>query len=149
MSNDAQDGFDPRFDAAFQRGFDGPVTDAPPMSKLTATQSDVERAAPIVAIDGDDPSFVAADDPNQVQPRKLNPFLVALGVLSVALIVGGIWAAQFARESFLTVNLSTDIDYVTLQMVIFGAPLAIAIGIATAVGLLFILAQRWRRGRSN
>jgi hypothetical protein len=157
MSNDATPGFDPRFDPAFQRGFDGPTrTDVPASAPLSAPASAPRSRAPKLEKVEEPPEFSdqaeafstgEVDDALGAPTRRPNPFLIALTIFSIVLIVGGLWAAQFARESFLTVNLSTDIDYVTLQMVIFGAPLAVAIGIATALGVLFILAQRWRRSR--
>jgi hypothetical protein len=154
MSNDAPPGFDPRFDPAFQRGFEGPVPGAPP-AKVPRSQPAVvradesEKAAAEAALTAaSDPLRIDRPFTDDAKTRRVNPFLVVLGGLSVALIGGGLWAAQFARESFLTVNLSTDIDYVTLQMVIIFAPTAVALGIATALGLLFILARRWQRRRS-
>jgi hypothetical protein len=151
MSNDATPGFDPRFDPAFQRGFDGPTrTDVPVSAPASPPRSPAPKLEKVeepreFSDQADALSAAEVDDALEAPTRRPNPFLIALTVVSVILIIGGLWAAQFARESFLTVNLSTDIDYVTLQMVIFGAPLAIAIGIATALGVLFILAQRWRR----
>jgi hypothetical protein len=154
MSDDATPDFDPRFDPAFQRGFDGPVVNTAPVTKPRAQSApkrpaersteEVIQDGPAIEVAGDQMGLVDSDE---ATGRRVNPFLVALTVLSIVLIVGGLWAAQFARESFLTVNLSTDIDYTTLQMVIIGAPIAIGIGIATALGVLFILAQRWHRGR--
>jgi hypothetical protein len=167
MSNDTKPEFDPRFDPAFQRGFAGPVTRSAPVARPSAP---VAKPAPQVAPSprvAPSPPIIergpevrisneplapstteVVEDESKFQLRRVNPFSLVLVLLSVVLIGGGLWAVQFAREAFLAVNLSSDIDYVTLQMVIIAAPLAIALGVATALGLLFLLAFR-RRNRDR
>jgi hypothetical protein len=54
---------------------------------------------------------------------------------------------QAAREPFLNTDAAVNVDYSGLQMLMTFAPMAIALGIATAVGILFVYAIRWRGAR--
>jgi hypothetical protein len=78
------------------------------------------------------------------RPRRANPFLIALAAISVLLVVGGAWGVQAARDPFLRSNAAANTDYVGLQILAIFAPVAIVLGIATAVGILFVYAVRWR-----
>jgi hypothetical protein len=78
------------------------------------------------------------------EPRRtFNPFLLALLIVAVALIVTGFYIFQTVRELFL----STEVDYVTAQAVVYAAPLIVVLGVATAIGVLFVYAVRWKRSR--
>jgi hypothetical protein len=87
----------------------------------------------------------AAADPSA--HTRGNPFLIALAVVSVALVAGGVWGVQAARAPFLGTEAAANVDYSGIQMLMTFAPMAIALGIATAVGILFVYAVRWRGGR--
>lgn len=146
MGKEANDTFDPRFDPAFQPGFDGAVVaapaarktrDAPPAQVALAQRSEVvERAA-----------AQPADAPEDDAPhrRRPNPFLLALVAISISLIAGGLGAAQSIRSILDTENISLELDYVSLEMTKFAAPLSVALGVATGIGVLFIYAIDWKK----
>jgi hypothetical protein len=171
MSTNDSDEFDPRFDPAFQRGFDAAGTRfrsraSERAAERAATQQPVAQpigvqpvapalparpvAPPLVSPvaghpddrgDGTD----AAADPSA--HTRGNPFLIALAVVSVALVAGGVWGVQAARAPFLGTEAAANVDYSGIQMLMTFAPMAIALGMATAVGILFVYAVRWRGGR--
>lgn len=159
MSKDAKDGFDPRFDPAFQPGFSGQVVtpkarqkggEAPaagfpispmPMPSAVATSTRPRNVDEMLADQG--PDAAAASDAGG--RRRPNPFLLALIAVSAALIVGGLGAAQSIRSLFDTENISVELDYMSLEMIKFAAPLAVGLGVATAIGVLFIYALDWKR----
>jgi hypothetical protein len=142
MSNDRST-FDPRFDPAFQRGFDGEV-------EAIVT----ERAETIVepALSGPTPSEPIITEPQLIESaepdargRRINPYLVVLGAVSVALIAGGLYLVSRLREFFDSSQSSSDFDFVTLQVLLYAAPLIVVLGLATAIGMVFIAAVRWGR----
>jgi hypothetical protein len=155
--NARSDDFDPRFDPAFQRGFDGAeVPDAP-----RVVPRDVRRATPVrppeptagqatsqpsgtaSASADPQPSDAAALD----SPPRRNPFLIALGVVSVALMAAGVWGIQAARAPFLATDTASSVDFVGLQILQFVSPVSIALGVATAIGILFVYAVGWQNRR--
>jgi len=141
------DDFDPRFDPAFQRGFAGE-----PVRPAQARPS-VDAAPPI----GLPPSAVTAGEsarsPSQTadaaaatdQPRRLNPFLVALVIVSVALVAVGVWIIQIARAPFEGGDAAANVDFVFLQTLVALAPAAITLGLATAIGVVFVYAVDWQK----
>ncbi len=134
----SKDSFDPRFDAAFQPGFDGTAAPAAKVAKRTLAPAEaaLEKAR------AEEPEAGAAESaPSATRP---NPFLIALAVISVALIAGGLGSIQSLRSTFTSENISTTIDYMTLQTIIFAGPLAVALGIATGIGVLFIYAISYK-----
>ena len=140
MSNDKET-FDPRFDPAFQPGFEGKIAPA-----TKASKRDVAPAlAALEAARANAVEPVAVAEAETESSRRPNPFLIALAVISIALIAGGLSAMQSLRATFTTENISTSIDYMTLQMVIYAAPLAVAVGILIGVGVLFIYAINWSK----
>ena len=179
MATDDHTEFDPRFDPAFQRGFDAAPPAVRPQPPRTATRA-FERTAPpapvalspsypqpvtetpAVVTSQAGPSVVspvphddaearlptrAADDAAAEDWRRRNPFLLAVAVVSVALIAGGVWGVQAAREPFLQTNAAANTDYVGLQMLVLFAPLAIVLGLAAGIGILFFYAAAWQRRR--
>ncbi|MCU1543473.1 MAG: hypothetical protein JWM50_1338 [Microbacteriaceae bacterium] len=180
MTTKDSDEFDPRFDPAFQRGFEAtesrfrsraadPRATERPVAEQAPPPSSGRRATPPVESqqdgyalaqpvgpsaasretapttgDGAAPTDGAVDD---AAPTRPNPFLIALIVVSVALVAGGVWGVQAAREPFLNTDAAVNVDYSGLQMLMTFAPMAIALGIATAVGILFVYAIRWRGAR--
>lgn len=159
MTDESPKQLDPRFDPAFQRGFDG----APPQPQRTtgylrsnpvpvSTPARVVEVAQeprsVAVIDDEGTDELADDAAEEFAPRSgRNPFLIALAAISLILIIGGLWAVQFMRSKFLTPDISTDVDYVTMQTAITGAPIAIALGIAIGVGVMFVYAISWQRRR--
>ena len=138
----SKDDFDPRFDPAFQPGFVGETTTQPKRQKnpaqvaLEAAREQAERA-PLAGVD-------AQAEP-EILARRINPFLVALGVLAFTLIMGGVQGIRTVQSVFENANLAPDIDYTTISMLSYGAPLAIALGVAIVAGLLFVYASAWQR----
>jgi len=131
--------FDPRFDPAFQRGYDGPAVTPPATSDASAP-----AAPPLVRID---PQAAVAPQAelDELPPRRGNPFLVALAVIGVALAVGGLVLVFQLRTIFGDGNGNPDFDYVTLQTLMIAAPILTGLGVATGIGVLFVFAVRWGR----
>ena len=133
MSKDSSS-FDPRFDAAFQRGFDGPVKASAPDGASAPGAAEAPFEVGLVEQEAADPS-----------PRRANPFFLALGGIAVALIAGGLYLVSRMQAIFGDTSGASDFDFVTLQVLMYAAPLLVVLGIATAIGLLFIAAVRWGR----
>ena len=161
--------FDPRFNPAFQRGFEGqadataaaPRPQASPPASLigtppiTATPQvrPAQNLAPqnlaprdssirdIPAGRATPSNLVDETDHYDDAPRR-NPFLIALTVLAVALVGGGLLLISRLRDLF--DDTTAGYDWVTVQVLTYGAPLLVALGLATGIGLLFVLALRRR-----
>jgi len=151
MSDDASK-FDPRFDPAFQRGFDGPVqatprsvirepatTDAAPIAarEAPAEASRPQRTLlePTPDLDGDDVG----------EARRPNPFVLGLLGAAVLLVAGGLYLVSRLSDMFANPQGSAQYDYITLQALTIAAPMLIVLGVATGIGVLFIYAVRWKR----
>jgi len=163
MTARSDEEFDPRFDPAFQRGFEGvaratprpaesraisyappPATAVPPLvgaPPLVASPPAVEGAAPAHA--DSERSDVAAPD----EPSRPNPFLIALGAVAVVLVAAGLWGIQAARAPFIATDVASNIDYVGLQILQLIAPVSVALGAATGIGILFVFAVGWQKRR--
>ena len=155
MTAKSDDDFDPRFDPAFQRGFSGErVRPAVPRPRVEqAPTLPASPAAPPIGM----PPAAASDDavlsPSQIAdaaaeaepPRRLNPFLACLAVVSVALVAAGVWIIQMTRAPFEDGNGTANVDFVLLQVLGGLAPAAIALGIATAIGIVFVYAVDWQK----
>lgn len=151
MSAD-DDRFDPRFDPAFQRGYSGPLPTAAPAPAKPIVESP-QRTPPVqqhrivdappaprgVLRDDDE-----HDDPEEA-PRRANPFLIALGAVAVLLVGGGLYLVSRMRDLFASTQGQSDFDFVTLQVLIVGAPVLIGTGLLTGIGVLFVYAVRWGR----
>ena len=155
MSAD-DDRFDPRFDPAFQRGYSGsapatvpstvpstvPATNAKPRVESPVQQHVTEHEQPARRIEHDDRDhdFDFADD---ATARRTNPFLIALGVVALALVGGGLYLISRMRDLFASTQNQADFDFVTMQVLMGLAPIIVCLGLATAIGVLFIYAVRW------
>lgn len=177
MPNDkAGDGaaIDPRYDPAFQRGFDGEVATGPrgqstlrrtaavnpaparmaaqPVEQVEAAEVD-EAAKPSSLQPAPEPAVGAMPEPAPAAattPRELmrNPFTIALAALAVLLIlVGAIWA----YEGFATIvkngGTRNEVEFWAAQTMSFGAPLAIVVGLAVVAVLLVLFGRSWQRSR--
>ena len=136
--------FDPRFDPAFQRGYDGPILPTTKATDATAT-----AAPPLVSIDPTVAAPLEQADVDVAPDRRGNPFLVALAAIAVALTAGGLTLVFQLRTIFAENQSSASFDYITLQTLMIGAPILAGLGIATGVGVLFVYAVRWGRGGSG
>jgi hypothetical protein len=155
---------DPRFDPAFQRGFDPGIPIAErvpePLPRKTVLPeapapeqhaADIAPSAPTATIHqassaADDP--VHRDDPigtrrPDASPSR-NPFLLFLGIISIALIAAGIWLFVRSDEAFNSAQVHSQGDYMSLTATIQTAPFIALLGGATAIGVLFLFAARWR-----
>jgi hypothetical protein len=173
--------FDPRFDPAFQRGFDGPVgrrsaagaeastgylrstrpatVQAPAALNQPlepARQQEWENFLDAGKSGGQDQTRTSSevatasafvDDEPLETTRGRNPFLIVLLIISVVLIGGGVGGLQWLRAKFLAPDIATDLDFVTLQASTVGAAIVVGLGLATAIGVLFVYAVRWRGRR--
>jgi len=138
--------FDPRFDAAFQRGYQGVVDAAPQATRPAPSQARAIEpdVAPVELAAVAAPVVETADAEDPVA-RGANPFLIALGIAAILLVGGGVYIATRLPGLYADTQNSTNFDFVTLQVLIAAAPLSIALGIGTAIAMLFLLALRWGR----
>jgi hypothetical protein len=173
MSDDKDVEIDPRFDPAFQRGFDqtipiaeyvpGPLprkaADAPPatasvvapppvapMPGATAKAHLSAVAPDIIDVDiQGEPETVAEPEADSSPSR--NPFLLFLGIISIALVAAGIWLFVRSGDAFNSRDVRSQGDYMSLDATIHMAPFIALLGGATAIGVLFVFASKWRRKR--
>ena len=156
MSDDAR--FDPRFDPAFQPGYTGPIATSKPVQKPVIGDPPQPLAAPSPApsaAQGTAPasgataffasSRLAEDEYDEPAPRRANPFLIVLGAVALVLVGGGLYLVSRLRDLFDDTQSGSNFDYVTLQVLMYAAPMVIALGLATGIGVLFIFATRWGR----
>ena len=142
MSDDPR--FDPRFDPAFQPGYTGPLAHERPARQRPPASA--PEALPVVTA----PSVPANGDPgvseNFQEPRdaRPNPFLIALGAVAVLLVGGGLYVLSLLKDLAADAQ-SSQFDWITVQAVIFAAPLLVVLGLATGVSMLLIFAARWER----
>lgn len=163
---DDDESIDPRFDPAFQRGFEGTVGVTPrraplgtpsvlpaqapptppaqvqPAARAVVSSYAVRPGAPEAIVDAAPEPAVAPDDEPQ---RRFNPFLVALAVIGVVLIVIGLVGAQFANGVYASDTLTSSISYATVLLVISGSAVSAGLGLATLIGIVFVYALRYRR----
>lgn len=181
MAGDNDSEFDPRFDRAFQRGFDGEVTTRAPQPTGYLPTNPVRSSIPPAAVPaygaaqpvaprpggteqlGLGPQGVAPQEPlsaipdlsasddavaDTAQPAGRNPFLIGLTVISVVLVLGGLAGLQWLRGRFLAPDIATELDFVTVQAATTGLVIVIGIGLATAIGVLFVHAATWGKRRA-
>ena len=138
MSDDAR--FDPRFDPAFQPGYTGPLAESlPARARPTAAAPEALPAAQVPVAREQEPLSELEDDP---APRRTNPYVIAIGVAALVLVGGGLYLVSRLRDLFSDTQSTSAIDYTTLQVLMYAAPLVLVLGLATGVGLLFLLAVR-------
>ncbi|WP_166868661.1 hypothetical protein [Salinibacterium sp. ZJ70] len=159
-------GLDPRYDPAFQRGFD-------PGAGADAQRPTVAFGPPLVprvssSASGRGPSAPAPAAPSQATAASgapaaseavaataviavgrapwRNPFIVALAVIGVASIALGVFVLQYAmREGEGGQLLFTQGGYVLMQSLVFAAPLAICTGVLILSAVLVMFAVHWGR----
>lgn len=174
--SDSQDApIDPRFDPAFQRGFDqtipveeyvperlprktaapAPTAAAEPASMFapapvapaseTIARSDNSIAAPIDPLSETDAAASARSDAESDSSPSRNPFLLFLAVISIALVAVGIWLFVRSGDAFNSKDVRSQGDYMSLDATIHMAPFIALLGAATAIGVVFVFASKWRR----
>jgi|GEM_PF-2000130 len=164
--------FDPRFSRAFQPGYDARVhREEPPQASPRIEQSTTERrdpAAPRVPAEGA-PKFAVSESPatkndTEGSPgewltsdndgpspvtwwRRINPWFLPLWGLGIAFIVLGIVAVVFSIEwqnaAYQGIE-GGQYYFVLMNVVMQGASLLVALGLATLTSTLVIQAARWR-----
>lgn len=179
MANDSSDGdgaaIDPRYDPAFQRGFEGEVATGPRgQSTLRRTAAvnpapariAAQPAAPLepasveppevsrpLEPEMDAPGAIAAGDARvATSPRELirNPFMIALAALGALLIlVGAIWAYEGFAAIVKNGGTRNEVEFWAAQTMSFGAPLAIMVGLSIAAVLLVLFGRSWQRSRAD
>jgi hypothetical protein len=159
---------DPRYDPAFQRGFEGTVASglrartsvrrtalvSPAPYRSAGPEPEVEE----YGVQDVEPTRSSAEEEPEAVPEHVavrpvtlrdlsrNPFLVALVALSLVLIIGGAaWANQARGLVAARGGASTDLDYWFLQASTTAAPLTILTGIGILAGVLFVAAGVWNR----
>ena len=149
--------FDPRFDPAFQPGYDpskhkpaaasragsGRPTASTTQPDRQVQQPDTYVAPPVSSSDSPpQPESAAQDD---IGPRRRNPLLVTLWVLSALFVASGVYGLRLISDRVTSLGDSGGFggaDYYLLQSYTVLAPLLIVLGLATAVGTIFVLAVR-------
>jgi hypothetical protein len=159
---------DPRYDPAFQRGFEGTVTSGlrnrtsvrrtALVSPAPYRASTTEPAVEDYGVQDAEPTRSSAEEAPEPAPEHVpvrpatlrdltrNPFLVTLVVLGLVMIIGGTaWANQARGLVAARGGASTDLDYWFLQASTTAAPLTILTGIGILAGVLFVAAAAWNR----
>jgi hypothetical protein len=180
MSDNKDVEIDPRFDPAFQRGFDQtiPIEEyvPAPLPKKTAVAPApvapaaalprVEPAVPTApaaplapTVERSEPVEVAAvefeSDPETAQTEasaldsdsnpSRNPFLLFLAIISIALVAVGVWLFVRSGDAFNSKEVRSQGDYMSLDATIHMAPFIALLGAATAIGVVFVFASKWRK----
>ena len=168
MSDEKNADVDPRFDPAFQRGFDPAIpieeyvpeplprrTVAPPVVPapvVAAAAPPLPKADPVLS--GVVPTAAADDASHDDEPLlavesdaspSRNPFLLFLGIIAIALVVAGVWLFIRSGDAFNSKEVRSQGDYMSLDASIHSAPFIALLGAATAIGVLFFFASKWRR----
>jgi hypothetical protein len=172
MSDEKSADIDPRFDPAFQRGFDQSIpieeyVPEPSARKTIVAEPEQAPVAPRPAaviipaapqLDATERSLVDTEDPpNAVSepdtsadldssPSR-NPFLLFLGIIAIALVAVGIWLFVRSGDAFNSRDVPSQGAFMSLTSTITVAPFIALLGAATAIGVLFVFASRWRRRR--
>lgn len=158
---------DPRYDPAFQRGYEGSVSTtvrsraavrrdaivspAPYRSAESEPEIDehgAEAAEPTLAATGEtfEPPELVPVGRGTMRDFFRNPFIVLLVLLGGGMIIGGsVWANQGRALVAARGGASTELDYWFLQATVTSAPLTILAGIGILAGVLFLAAGFWGR----
>ena len=138
--------FDPRFDPAFQRGYDGrmpgPVVEPvrPVVERVGSVVEPVETPPPAVEL------VEASAEPLRYETRG-NPWLRALWVVAAVFTVTGLLATYAAQSLMQGANTSSAIDYYVLPLTVSQlAPWFTVTGLFAGVAGLVLNAIRWRPG---
>jgi hypothetical protein len=174
MSDDKDVEIDPRFDPAFQRGFDPsipieeyvptplprsaparpPATEpaqataiVPPGRPVPPPVTTPAEVVPATSAVLPDAEPEAEADPALESSPSRNPFLLFLGIIAIALVAAGIWLFVRSGDAFNSKEVRSQGDYMSLTATIEMAPFIALLGGATAIGVLFFIAAKWRRRR--
>lgn len=157
MSDNDAPRFDPRFDPAFQRGFEGAgaqqnagaravAPDRPVVESVAPINDSIPDAAAVPT-----PAAVARadfqlDDEDAVPAgfrRRPSALLVVLLAIAAGLLAASVWLYAMLRDSFAEpAALSSPGDYYVMQSLQLLAPMLATLGLATAIGVIFVYAVR-------
>jgi uncharacterized membrane protein YidH (DUF202 family) len=93
-----------------------------------------------------DESDVAPEAELESNPAR-NPFLLFLCIIAIALVAAGVWLFVRSGDAFNSREVRSQGDYMSLDATIHMAPFIALLGAATAIGVLFVFASKWRRRR--
>jgi len=129
--------------------FSLPGVSSPPGSPSAPLAPPSVTAPASAPTDGAQPSVVVTAGAMPVDPSLSasvrNPYLIALGVIAVALVAVGGWLFTRSSAAFDDPgNIASQGQYMSLQAAITVAPIFMLLGAATAIGVLFVFALRWR-----
>ena len=173
MSDDKSVDIDPRFDPAFQRGFDQSipidefvpepqprrtVAPAPTVVPVAEPKKVVVAPSPIAEIPESGAAVVQDDEDSETAVETVaepdadsspsrNPFLLFLVIIAIALVAAGIWLFVRSGDAFNSREVRSQGDYMSLDATIHMAPFIALLGAATAIGVLFVFASKWRKRR--
>jgi hypothetical protein len=173
MSDDKSVDIDPRFDPAFQRGFDQSIpidefvpelqphktaAPAPVAVPVAPPKTVIVAPSPIAETPESRPAIVETDEPSEPESETVvepdldsspsrNPFLLFLVIIAIALVAAGIWLFVRSGDAFNSREVRSQGDYMSLDATIHMAPFIALLGAATAIGVLFVFASKWRRRR--
>jgi len=137
--------FDPRFDPAFQRGYDGaagPVR--PAVEPARSVVEPVETARATRSVVEPVETGRPAVEPLRYETRG-NPWLRALWVVAAVFTVTGLLATYAAQSLMQGANTSSAIDYYVLPLTVSQlAPWFTVTGLFAGVAALVLNAIRWR-----
>lgn len=164
---------DPRYDPAFQRGFDGttPPATASPSHRATphatsALQRPVSEPRPHAVAPAEpreriglppptpgaepEPETTAAPAPvagfaaSPARAPWRNPFAIAVAVIGIAVLALGIWLLQETYQLTQSEGgFSSQADYWFLQWGMIGGPIFAGLGVAILVAVLVLCAVHW------
>jgi len=168
-----QPAIDPRYDPAFQRGYNGPVAtgsraDAVVRRPAPHVTSALQRPAaepgsphphpdPVAEIVRDpEPTDQEAaraataativTAPAAMRPPWSNPFAIAVTVVGIVVLALGVWLLQETYQLTQSeTGFQTQADYWFLQWGMIGGPVFAALGIAILVAVLVLCAVYWGR----
>lgn len=124
----ASDSLDPRFDPAFQRGFEGDAL-APVLRRANPDET------PIVQPVTDAPLTLRG-----------NPWVVVLWVLGPVFLAGGLWGLWQAEVILSAPITSSASSYYVLPSLLQAfSPWLSLVGLITIVAVVFLHAVRWRK----
>ncbi|NYF09579.1 hypothetical protein HDC94_000735 [Leifsonia sp. AK011] len=139
--------FDPRFDPAFQRGFDGAVErSATPAPRVESVPSASVEPTPVPAeVQRQVVEPVETSLPTQLPTLRGNPFIPVLWITAALFAIAGAAGQYFA--TFLNYSApasSAALEYVLPSVLFALSPWLFAAGLALGIATLVIHALRWR-----
>jgi hypothetical protein len=152
MTDASQPRFDPRHDPLFQRGYDS-AAPTPPAAAFPAASADPRDAATPARPEADARTYshlglleLGLDAAETPWPRR-NPYVRALWIIGVTLVVGGIGLAWQITANSANINYSggeMPFALILQQLSWTVIPSMVTVGIATIVALVFWEALHWR-----